>query len=58
MSRKDETTRFLGLTIGKDESPVAPELLRASDSEEWAWMIDEDPAFYLTKPGSVETTGA
>jgi hypothetical protein len=32
--------------------------MRAADSEEWAWMVDEDPAFYLAKPGGVEAAGA
>jgi hypothetical protein len=27
--------------------PVNPEPSHAAESEEWAWMVDEDPAFYL-----------
>jgi hypothetical protein len=52
-----ETTEFARRTIGKDDATVAPEPLRIADSEEWAWMVDEDPAFYLS-PGSVEAAGA
>jgi hypothetical protein len=31
--------------------PVAPEPARVPESEEWAWMVDEDPAFYLQETG-------
>ncbi len=24
---------------------------RGTESEEWAWMVDEDPAFYLEEAG-------
>jgi hypothetical protein len=53
-----ETTEFVRRTLGKDESSVAPEPTRATESEEWAWMVGEDPAFYLSKPGGVEAAGA
>jgi hypothetical protein len=56
--RKDEITGLPGRSVDGDRRSVAPESLRASDGEEWSWMIDEDPAFYLTKPGGVETAGA
>jgi hypothetical protein len=49
-----ETAEFAGRNIAKNEPPVASEPLRTSDSEEWAWMVDEDPAFYLSKPGDME----
>ena len=51
---KSETTEFAGRAIGKGEPSAAPEPLRAVENEDWAWMVDEDPAFYLSKPGSVE----
>ena len=31
------------------DSAITPESSRVSENEEWAWMVDEDPAFYLTK---------
>ena len=46
--RKNETTEFARRSIGKDEPAVAPEPLTAAENEEWAWMVDEDPAFYLS----------
>jgi hypothetical protein len=49
-----ETAEFAGRDIAKNEPPVASEPLRTSDREEWAWMVDEDPAFYLSKPENVE----
>jgi hypothetical protein len=49
-----ETAEFAGRNIAKYEPPVTSEPLRISDSEEWAWMVDEAPAFYLSKPGNVE----
>ena len=54
MRHKNETTELARRAVGKDESSGAPEPLRAAESEDWAWMVDEDPAFYLSKPGSVE----
>ena len=53
--RKNETTEFARRSIGKDKPAVAPEPLTAAESEEWAWMVDEDPAFYLSGP---EVAGA
>jgi hypothetical protein len=51
---KNETTEPARRAVGQDGSSGAPEPLRAAESEDWAWMVDEDPAFYLSKPGSVE----
>jgi hypothetical protein len=53
-----ETTGFPERSVGGDEPSVAQEPLRAAENEEWAWMVDEDPAFYLKKPGGAETGGA
>ena len=58
MRYKGETAGFARRNIGRGEPSGAPEPPRASDSEEWAWMVDEDPAFYLAKPGGVEAAGA
>ncbi len=52
MRHNNETTEFARHNVRKDEASVAPEPLRAADNEEWAWMVDEDPAFYLS--GGVE----
>jgi hypothetical protein len=49
-----ETAEFAGRNIAKDEPPVTSEPLGISDSEDWAWMVDDDPAFYLSKSGNVE----
>ena len=32
-------------------SPVGTGPSRAAETEEWAWMVDEDPAFYLWERG-------
>jgi hypothetical protein len=52
-----ETTGFPGRSVGGDEPSVAQEPLRVAENEEWAWMVDEDPAFYLSQSGRVENTG-
>ena len=54
MRHVGETTGFPGRSVGGDEPSVAQEPLRAAENEEWAWMVDEDPAFYLLGPGGVE----
>ena len=55
MRHKNEAVEFTPRSIGKDEPPVAREPMRAAENEEWAWMVDEDPAFYLSRP---EAAGA
>jgi hypothetical protein len=50
-----ETTEFSVRRSGEDNSSITPKPLGASDCEEWTWMVDEDPAFYLSKP---EVAGA
>jgi hypothetical protein len=55
LKHTSEPTEFS--RIGEGEPSVAPEPLRAADCGEWAWMVDEDPAFYLSKPGGVEAAG-
>jgi hypothetical protein len=57
LSNKRDTAEYLGAGIGNDSPPVTPESSMASENEEWAWMIAEDPAFYLSKSGRAETTG-
>ena len=58
MRHKNETTEFAGRRIVDEQLPAALELLRASENEEWAWMVAEDPAFYLSKPARAENAGA
>ena len=54
MRNTSETIGFARRRIDEDKSPITPEPLRAAENEEWAWMVDEDPAFYLSKPGGAE----
>ena len=55
MRHTSETTDFPVRRSGEDNASIAPKSSRASDYEEWIWMVDEDPAFYLSKP---EAAGA
>jgi hypothetical protein len=48
---KRDITEHLGNGIGNDSPPSTPESSQASESEEWTWMVAEDPAFYLSKSG-------
>lgn len=57
MRNRSETTEFSGLSIGNERPPAIAEAKRAAEKEEWAWMVDEDPAFYLSKSGRIENTG-
>jgi hypothetical protein len=50
-----ETTDFPVRRSGEDNASIAPKSWRISDYEEWIWMVDEDPAFYLSNP---EAAGA
>jgi hypothetical protein len=36
---------------------VATEPLRTAENEEWAWMVDEDPAFYLEETAADKRGG-
>lgn len=56
MRRKGETSEFAGRGIGNEGPSATPEATRVSGNEEWAWMVDEDPAFYLSKTGRAEST--
>jgi hypothetical protein len=43
---------------GTGDSSITPNSSRGPENQDWAWMVDEDPAFYLTKSGIVpENTG-
>jgi len=57
LNRKNTTTEPLGRSTGTEHPPVAPAPTRASEGEEWAWMVDEDPAFYLLQSGRAENAG-
>jgi hypothetical protein len=53
-----DTTEFPVRRNGDDNTSITRQSLRTSDCEEWIWMVDEDPAFYLSKPGGSEAAGA
>ncbi len=36
---------------------VAKEPSKAAENEEWAWMVDEDPAFYLEEAAPGKRAG-
>jgi hypothetical protein len=57
LSRKRDAAENLGRRIGNENPPLTPESSRVSENEEWAWMVDEDPTFYLSKTGRAEDTG-
>jgi hypothetical protein len=44
-----ETTEYPIRRSGEDSPSIIPKALRTSDCEEWIWMVDEDPAFYLSE---------
>jgi len=50
MSKRDGA-RSVASSTGPIGPPAAPEPSRGAESEEWAWMVDEDPAFYLEEAG-------
>jgi hypothetical protein len=53
LRHKGETTEFSVRTVGEDNPSITPKSSVTPDREEWAWMIDEDPAFYLSEaPGA------
>ena len=58
MRHSNETTEFPVQRNGEDNSYITSKSLRTSDCEEWIWMVDEDPAFYLSRPGGAEAAGA
>ena len=49
MRHTSETTEFPVRRSGEDNSSITLKSLGTSDFEEWIWMVDEDPAFYLSK---------
>lgn len=48
MKSKIETAIHTRHGVGNDSSTTTLETSPASDYEEWAWMVAEDPAFYLS----------
>jgi hypothetical protein len=44
-----ETTEYLIRRSGEDNPSITPNSSRTPDCEEWIWMVDEDPAFYLSE---------
>ena len=45
------SSRAIAPGTGSGGPPVNPEPSHVAESEEWAWMVDEDPAFYLEETG-------
>ena len=52
---KNTTIESLGRSTGTEHPSIGP--AQVYESEEWAWMVDEDPAFYLSQGGRTENTG-
>jgi hypothetical protein len=50
MSKRDNARSIVPGT-GSGGPPANPESSRAVEYDKWAWMVDEDPAFYLEEPG-------
>ena len=55
MRHTGETTAFPAVRSGEDNPFIRPKSSMTPDCEEWIWMVDEDPAFYLVQP---EAAGA
>ena len=49
MRYTSETTEFPVRRGGDDKPSITPKSSRTPDCEEWIWMVDEDPAFYLSE---------
>ncbi len=48
-----ETAEFPVRRSGEDSLSVTPKPSKTPDCEEWIWMVDEDPAFYLSEATGV-----
>ncbi len=48
---KRGSSKVIAPGTGSGGSPVNPEPSHAVEGEEWTWMVDEDPAFYLEETG-------
>ena len=55
MGKRDNARSVASGTGGPP--PAAPEPSRGSENEEWAWMVDEDPVFYLEETGPEKRGG-
>ena len=56
MTSKINTAEPQGQGIGNDSQSITSVGPPTSENEEWAWMIAEDPAFYLST-GRAENKG-
>ena len=56
MSERD-TARPIAPATGSGGPPASPEPSRVAESEEWAWMVDEGPAFCLEEAGLAPEKG-
>jgi hypothetical protein len=50
MSKRDNS-KSIAPGTGSAGQPAVPKPSRAAESEEWTWMVDEDPAFCLEEAG-------
>jgi hypothetical protein len=56
LTSKINTAEPQGQGIGNDSQSITSVGPPTSENEEWAWMIAEDPAFYLST-GRAENKG-
>ncbi len=56
MSKRDNS-KSIAPGTGSGGPPAVPKPSRAAESEEWAWMVDEDPAFYLEEAAPDKRAG-
>ena len=49
MRHTSEITEFPVRRSGEDNVSITPQSWRTPDWEDWIWMVDEDPAFYLSE---------
>ena len=51
MRSKRDAVEYSRHGNGTGDLQITPEYSRGPENEEWAWMVAEDPAFYLAKSG-------
>lgn len=49
MRHKSETIQVPVRRSGEDNPFLTSKASRTTECEEWIWMVDEDPAFYLSE---------
>jgi hypothetical protein len=51
---KRDAVEYLRHGNSTGDAPTTLEPARNPENEEWSWMVDEDPAFYLRKSGRAQ----